>query len=151
MNAVLLALQERSGIHFVGQPNADFQKKDSAGNGLNLRVAMDAQPSLVTVSNSGIPAFLSTYIDPKLIEILVAPMKAAEVCGGLAEFASPKLAAMQAGMRRRHTPPHSHATLLPAALPTSLASIESDGPCGAKVYGRGREGPKNRRKLRLIN
>lgn len=81
MNAVLLALQERSGIHFVGQPNADFQKKDSAGNGLNLRVAMDAQPSLVTVSNSGIPAFLSTYIDPKLIEILVAPMKAAEVCG----------------------------------------------------------------------
>lgn len=78
MNAVLLALQEQAGIHFMGQPEADFQKKEVAGN---LRVAMDAQPQLVTVSNSGIPAFLSTFIDPKLIEILVAPMKAAEIAG----------------------------------------------------------------------
>lgn len=81
MDAVLLALQEKAGIHFMGQPNAAFQKKDAGGNGLSLSVAMDAQPQLVTVSNSGIPAFLSTYIDPKLIEILVAPMKAAEVAG----------------------------------------------------------------------
>lgn len=81
MDAVLLALQEKAGIHFMGQPNAALQKKDSAGNGLSLTVAMDAQPQLVTVSNSGIPAFLSTYIDPKLIEILVAPMKAAEIAG----------------------------------------------------------------------
>lgn len=78
MNAVLLALQEQAGIHFMGQPNADFQPKGVAGN---LRLAMDAQPQLVTVSNSGIPAFLSTFIDPKLIEILVAPMKAAEIAG----------------------------------------------------------------------
>jgi hypothetical protein len=42
---------------------------------------MDAQPQLVTVSNSGIPAFLSTYIDPKVIEVLVAPMKATEIVG----------------------------------------------------------------------
>ena len=81
MNAVLAALEAQAGIVFVGQPNADFQKKDAAGNGLSVRVAMDAQPSLVTVSNSGIPAFLSTFIDPKLIEILVAPMKAAEISG----------------------------------------------------------------------
>ena len=57
MNAVLAALEAQAGIVFVGQPNADFQKKDAAGNGLSVRVAMDAQPSLVTVSNSGIPAF----------------------------------------------------------------------------------------------
>jgi hypothetical protein len=44
-------------------------------------MAQDAQPALITTSNSGIPAFLSTYIDPKLIEILVAPMKAAEIVG----------------------------------------------------------------------
>lgn len=43
--------------------------------------ACDAQPSIITTSNAGIPAFLSTYIDPKLIEVLVAPMKAAEIVG----------------------------------------------------------------------
>ena len=36
---------------------------------------LDAQPALVTQSNSGIPAFLSNYLDPKVIEVLVAPMK----------------------------------------------------------------------------
>jgi hypothetical protein len=45
------------------------------------KVAFDAQPELVTVSNSGIPAFLSNYLDPALIEVLVTPMKAAEIAG----------------------------------------------------------------------
>lgn len=81
MNAVLLALQQKSGIHFMGQPNADFQKKNTNGDGLSVDLAMDAQPQLVTLSNSGIPAFLSTFVDPKLIEVLVAPMKAAEIAG----------------------------------------------------------------------
>uniref|UniRef100_A0AAU6W1V1 Major capsid protein n=1 Tax=Pseudomonas phage Orimi01 TaxID=3138541 RepID=A0AAU6W1V1_9VIRU len=45
-------------------------------------VAMDAQYPLLTTANSGIPAFLSTYIDPKVIEVLVAPMKAAIAIGG---------------------------------------------------------------------
>jgi hypothetical protein len=45
------------------------------------QIGMDAQPGLVTQSNSGIPAFLSTFIDPKLIEVLIAPMKAAEIIG----------------------------------------------------------------------
>lgn len=45
-------------------------------------VAMDAQYPLLTTANSGIPAFLSTYIDPKVIEVLVAPMKAAQAIGG---------------------------------------------------------------------
>jgi len=44
-------------------------------------IAMDAQPGLVTVSNAGIPAFLTTYIDPKLIQVLVTPNKAAEIMG----------------------------------------------------------------------
>lgn len=79
MNPILQALMERAGVHFMGQPSLDFQAANVAHN---LNVAMDAQPSLITVSNSGIPAFLSTYVDPKLIEILVSPMKAAEVVGG---------------------------------------------------------------------
>lgn len=77
MNSNLQALQSQAGIHFMGV-DADFQVPGVAGN---LALAMDAQPVLVTVSNSGIPAFLSTYIDPKVIEILVAPMKAAEIVG----------------------------------------------------------------------
>ncbi len=45
------------------------------------RLALDAQPELVTQSNAGIPAFLSNYLDPKMIEVLVSPMKAAEIAG----------------------------------------------------------------------
>lgn len=43
--------------------------------------AHDAQPELVTVANAGIPAFLSNMLDPKLIEVLLSPMKAAEIAG----------------------------------------------------------------------
>jgi hypothetical protein len=79
MNPILKALMLQAGVHYMGQPNVDLQKVDIANN---LTLAMDAQPDLVTVSNSGIPNFLGTFIDPRLIEILVAPMKATEVVGG---------------------------------------------------------------------
>lgn len=88
MNALMQQLYERAGIAFdpsfnaqllpAGKRNRDLLGMDSAGQLL----AMDAAYPLVTVSNSGIPAMLSTYIDPKLIEVLVAPMKAAEAAGG---------------------------------------------------------------------
>src|SRR5574343_615980 len=82
MNPILQALMGRAGIHFMGV-NPDFQAEGAA---MALRYAQDgfacdAQPALVTTSNSGIPAFLSTYVDPKLIEVLVSPMKAAEIVG----------------------------------------------------------------------
>lgn len=82
MNPTLQALMQRAGVHFMGV-NVDLQEVGAAAS---LRIAQDgfacdAQPALVTTSNSGIPAFLSTFIDPKLIEVLVAPMKAAEVVG----------------------------------------------------------------------
>ena len=48
---------------------------------MDADMAMDAQPALVTVSNSGIPAFLTNYVDPNLIEVLVSPMKAAQILG----------------------------------------------------------------------
>lgn len=79
MNPMLQALMQRAGVHYMGQPSLDFQADHVAHD---ISVAMDAQPALVTTSNSGIPAFLSTYVDPKLIEILVSPMKAAEIVGG---------------------------------------------------------------------
>lgn len=85
MDAELVALQEK-GLIIMGQPNAGLQKR-GPGDSLRLRIAMDgalafdAQPQLITQSNSGIPAFLSTFIDPKLIDVIFAPMKAAEVVG----------------------------------------------------------------------
>lgn len=45
------------------------------------RMAMDAQPSLVTISNSGIPSYLANYIDPELIRVLVTPNRCAEIIG----------------------------------------------------------------------
>jgi hypothetical protein len=82
MNSELQALQQMAGIVFMGQPNVDFQKGDVRLRVVNDIMACDAQPELVTTSNSGIPAFLSTYVDPKVIQVLVSPMKASEVVGG---------------------------------------------------------------------
>ena len=78
MDPILVAAAQRWGIHFEGAPNARFQSPEMAHDS---RLAQDAQPSLVTQSNSGILALLTTYIDPKVIEILVSPMKAAEIVG----------------------------------------------------------------------
>lgn len=83
-NMILKNLEQTAGIHFMGV-DADLQK-DNVARSVRLAndgvsIACDAQPSLVTTSNSGIPAFLTTYIDPKLIEVLVSPMMAAEVVG----------------------------------------------------------------------
>lgn len=80
MNPILQALMGRAGIHFMGV-NADFQAEGASLRFAQDGFACDAQPALVTVSNAGIPAFLSTYVDPKLIEVLVSPMKAAEIVG----------------------------------------------------------------------
>jgi hypothetical protein len=48
---------------------------------LDAFMAMDAQPALVTTSNSGIPFYLSNFIDPNLIRVLVTPNKAASILG----------------------------------------------------------------------
>ena len=52
---------------------------DGVGN--DIRIAMDAQPSMVTSPNSAIPAWLTTLIDPQVFEILLAPNKGAEILG----------------------------------------------------------------------
>lgn len=91
MDPVMQALLQRAGIAFDGF-NARMLPE-----GMGIRdivsvamdgslVAMDAAYPLVTNSNAGIPAMLSTHIDPKLIEVLVAPMKAAEASGSERKF-----------------------------------------------------------------
>jgi hypothetical protein len=47
----------------------------------NFNLAMDAQPALTTLPNSGIPAWLTTFIDPTIISVLFSPLKAAKIFG----------------------------------------------------------------------
>lgn len=47
----------------------------------NFNLAMDAQPGLTTDPNAGIPALLTTQIDPEVTRILFTPNKAAVIFG----------------------------------------------------------------------
>jgi hypothetical protein len=60
-------------------PFVEAYKPDEFG--ADFAMAMDAQPALVTTSNSGIPAFLTTMIDPAVIKVLLSPNKAATIFG----------------------------------------------------------------------
>lgn len=44
-------------------------------------MAMDAQPAMVTTSNAGVPAYLTNYLDPEMIRVLVTPNKGAQILG----------------------------------------------------------------------
>lgn len=87
MNHEMNQLAAALGVHFMGfdaqlLPDGmrmqDLIGQDSAGN----LIATDSAYPLVTTSNSGILSMLSTYIEPKIIDVLQAPMKAAEVTNG---------------------------------------------------------------------
>lgn len=64
------------GVHLA--QNAAYLKPEFARD---FNLAMDAQPTMVTVSNAGIPAYLANYVDPELIRVVVTPMKAAAIFG----------------------------------------------------------------------
>lgn len=44
-------------------------------------IACDAQPDLVTAPNGGIPAYLTNYFDPKIVQTATSPMVATEIVG----------------------------------------------------------------------
>lgn len=47
----------------------------------NYALACDAQPSLVTVSNAGIPSYMTNFITPDFVQVAYTPMKAAQIVG----------------------------------------------------------------------
>lgn len=47
----------------------------------NFQLAVDAQPQLVSAPSSGIPSFLTTFIDPDLLRVLTAKNAAARIFG----------------------------------------------------------------------
>lgn len=63
----------------------DLRSSGWEGAGVGWRgdfnLACDAQPALATVANSGVPAWLTMYVDPAVIEVLFTPMRAAEILG----------------------------------------------------------------------
>lgn len=76
MNQFLQSLERSHGIVVPGL--MDFIPDGIAHD---FQMAADAQPALISVSNTGIPAFLSMFIDPKLITVLTTPNKGAEILG----------------------------------------------------------------------
>lgn len=47
----------------------------------DIALAIDAQPALVTVANSGIPSLFTTLVDPDIYNVLFSPTQAAEIIG----------------------------------------------------------------------
>ena len=47
----------------------------------NFELAMDAQPTLITAPNAGIPSFLTQYVDPEVVRILQSPNEGANILG----------------------------------------------------------------------
>lgn len=86
-----LIAAEQAGIFFPPEV-VDFIKPEWKYN--YQRFAMDAQPGLVTVQNSGIPAFLATVVDPDILTVITAKNQAAEVFGEVRKGSFVDVAAM---------------------------------------------------------
>lgn len=98
-HAELAEVRDRAGIYMPGAvdwaprtrlPNNAWAAMDEAsaarmaadsGMGWGMDAQVGTQPTLITAPNAGIPAFLSTYWDPQLIEVLVTPNNIAAIVG----------------------------------------------------------------------
>src|SRR5258707_756318 len=80
---------ERRGVHLAGKLEwADpawrhnFGLAEDAMPSILAAAANDAQPTMITQANAGIPAALTTLIDPEVVEIIFTPMVLQRVFGG---------------------------------------------------------------------
>lgn len=78
LNSEFALLERQAGVVFEEPAFKGWINPQYAND---FALAMDAQPALVTVGNAGIPAYLSMFMDPKVIEVLLAPNRAAEIVG----------------------------------------------------------------------
>jgi len=75
-------LGKRWGIHWIQRGANDSLNEISSLLVMDKSLgAYDAQPELVTQANAGIPSLFTTYVDPKIIEVVVRPTKAVELYG----------------------------------------------------------------------
>lgn len=78
LNAGEIAAMEQAGIFLHG---AQIVLDDNDPWKKNINLAMDAQPTLISTTNAGVPAYLTTVVDPNLLRILTAKNKAAKIIG----------------------------------------------------------------------
>lgn len=76
---LLAILANDYGVHFAEHIRGELDPNTLS----SMAMACDANPGLITVSNAGIPAFLANYLDPRIIDILLAPMRAEEIYGSV--------------------------------------------------------------------
>lgn len=70
-------LAQDYGIHFA-QEQYGYIPPNLASN---ADLAMDALPTLITAGNSGIPAFLTNWVSPSVIEVLLTPNMGSQIIG----------------------------------------------------------------------
>lgn len=73
-----IARLESEGVILAGVPGV---QRGLAMDAKDFKAAWDAQPQLITQSNAGIPAVLTTLFDPEVVRTVVAPMAFAETFG----------------------------------------------------------------------
>ena len=78
LNSAEIAALSQAGINLAGARIVMDDRDPWKGN---LALAMDAQPTLISTVNSGIPSFLTTVVDPNLLRILTSPNKGAKILG----------------------------------------------------------------------
>ena len=81
MRIDLADVGRRYGIHFQRRLANDSLQDISSLELMDRSLAFDAQPALITAANAGVPSLFTTFVDPKIIEILIRPTKAAEFYG----------------------------------------------------------------------
>jgi hypothetical protein len=69
-------LEDEWGIHLA--QDAELLPREFRRN---YNLALDAQPTLLTAANAGVPGWLTAYVDPEVIRILQTPNKGAEIFG----------------------------------------------------------------------
>lgn len=67
-------------------PAVDVQSTKGLSFDAAMQMAQDAptnllQSGLITVSNAGIPNYLSNYLDPEIVRVLTVPLKAVDIFG----------------------------------------------------------------------
>lgn len=74
----LAVLARDHGIHFPSTVRAFLERQQY---GHDYALAMDAQPTLITATNAGVPGYLVNFLDPEQVRVSVAPMAAVNIIG----------------------------------------------------------------------
>lgn len=81
LSAAEVAVLARNGVAFCDGLKPVYLQDAWLAEDNGFAMALDAQPTLITVSNAGIPAYLQNLLDPEVVRVITEPMRAAEIFG----------------------------------------------------------------------